>query len=98
MISRELYELRDALDQHHDTDFLTIGAMGHCSQIALGVALANQNKPVLCLDGDGAAIMHMGSLAIMGQAPIANLRTLKFRFPPSPRSGREVIIIKDFLM
>jgi phosphonopyruvate decarboxylase len=73
MISRELYELRDALDQHHDTDFLTIGAMGHCSQIALGVALANQNKPVLCLDGDGAAIMHMGSLAITGQAPVANL-------------------------
>jgi ATP-binding cassette, subfamily F, member 3 len=31
------------------------------------------------------------------EAPVANLRTLKFRFPPSPRSGREVIIIEDLV-
>ncbi len=73
MISRELYELRDGLKQSHDTDFLTVGSMGHCSQVALGVALAGESKQVICLDGDGAALMHMGSLAIIGQAATANL-------------------------
>ena len=73
MISRELYELRDKLKQSHDNDFLTVGSMGHCSQIALGVALANKSKQVICLDGDGAAIMHMGSLAITAQAAAPNL-------------------------
>ena len=73
MISRELYELREGLKQKHDTDFLTVGSMGHCSQIALGVALANKNKKVVCLDGDGAAIMHMGSMAVTAQAGAANL-------------------------
>ena len=73
MISRELYELREGFQQKHDTDFLTVGSMGHCSQIALGVALANKNKKVVCLDGDGAAIMHMGSMAVTAQAGAANL-------------------------
>ncbi len=73
MISRELYELRDHFKQNHDTDFLTVGSMGHCSQIALGIAVTNSNKRVICLDGDGAAIMHMGSMAIVGQASSANL-------------------------
>jgi len=73
MISRELYELREGRQQKHDTDFLTVGSMGHCSQIALGVALANKNKKVVCLDGDGAAIMHMGSMAVTAQAGAANL-------------------------
>jgi len=73
MISRELYELREGLKQKHDTDFLTVGSMGHCSQIALGVALANKNKKVICLDGDGAAIMHMGSMAVTAQSGAANL-------------------------
>ena len=31
------------------------------------------------------------------EAPIANLKTLKFRFPPAPRSGREVIMIEDLV-
>jgi len=73
MISRELYELREGFQQKHDTDFLTVGSMGHCSQIALGVALANKNKKVICLDGDGAAIMHMGSMAVTAQSGATNL-------------------------
>ena len=73
MMSRELYELREGLKQSHDADFLNVGSMGHCSQIALGVALANKSKQVICLDGDGAAIMHMGSLAITAQAAAPNL-------------------------
>ncbi|WP_445635553.1 ribosomal protection-like ABC-F family protein [Nostoc sp. DSM 114161] len=30
------------------------------------------------------------------EAPVAGVRTLHFRFPPAPRSGREVVNIKDF--
>lgn len=65
MISRELFELREKRGEGHEKDFLTVGSMGHASQIALGIALAKPMK-VVCFDGDGAVIMHMGSLAITG--------------------------------
>ena len=65
MISRELFEYRSALNECHERDFLTVGSMGHASQIALGIALAQPNRRVWCFDGDGAAIMHMGSMAIV---------------------------------
>lgn len=67
MISRELFEYRTAMNQGHERDFLTVGSMGHASQIALGIALAQVERRVWCFDGDGAAIMHMGSMAIVGQ-------------------------------
>lgn len=66
MISRELFEYRTALNQSHERDFLTVGSMGHASQIALGIALAQPDRRVWCFDGDGATIMHMGSMAIVG--------------------------------
>ena len=65
MISRELFEYRTAMNQDHERDFLTVGSMGHASQIALGIALEKQDRRVWCFDGDGAAIMHMGSMAIV---------------------------------
>ena len=65
--SRELYELRIKRQEFDRADFLTVGAMGHCSQIALGVALQKGNKRVFCFDGDGAVLMHMGSLAVIGR-------------------------------
>ena len=65
MISRELFEYRTAMNQGHERDFLTVGSMGHASQIALGIALARPERRVWCFDGDGAAIMHMGSMAIV---------------------------------
>ncbi len=65
MISRELFEYRAAMNQSHERDFLTVGSMGHASQIALGIALAQPSRRVWCFDGDGAAIMHMGSMAIV---------------------------------
>lgn len=67
MISRELFEYRAANNQSHEKDFLTVGSMGHASQIALGIALEKTDRKVWCFDGDGAAIMHMGSMAIVGQ-------------------------------
>ena len=67
MISRELFEYRTAKSEGHERDFLTVGSMGHASQIALGIALEKQDRRVWCFDGDGATIMHMGSLAIVAQ-------------------------------
>ena len=67
MISRELFEYRTTMNQGHERDFLTVGSMGHASQIALGIALAQEGRKVWCFDGDGASIMHMGSMAIVAQ-------------------------------
>lgn len=70
MISRELFEYREKANQGHHQDFLTVGAMGHASQIALGIALEKPQRKVWCFDGDGASLMHMGSMAIVAsQAP-----------------------------
>ena len=66
MISRELFEFRSSNGQSHERDFLTVGSMGHASQISLGIALAKPERRVWCFDGDGAVIMHMGSMAIIG--------------------------------
>lgn len=65
MISRELFEYRTSMNQGHERDFLTVGSMGHASQIALGIALEKKDRKVWCFDGDGASIMHMGSMAIV---------------------------------
>lgn len=66
MISRELFEYRESMHQGHERDFLTVGSMGHASQIALSIALRQKGRKVCCFDGDGAVLMHMGSLAIIG--------------------------------
>ena len=65
MVSRELFEYRAAMNQGHERDFLTVGSMGHASQIALGIALEKPDRKIWCFDGDGAIIMHMGSMAIV---------------------------------
>ncbi len=64
--SREVFEYREELNQSHEKDFLTVGAMGHTSSIAMGVAIEKKDRNVFCLDGDGSVLMHMGSLAING--------------------------------
>jgi phosphonopyruvate decarboxylase len=74
MISRELFESRTHKNQKHETDFLTVGSMGHASQIALGIAISNPKKQVFCLDGDGSVIMHMGSLGIIGSKQLKNFK------------------------
>lgn len=66
MISRELFEIREERSENHSRDFLTVGSMGHASQIALGIALNKPHLPIYCLDGDGALLMHMGSMGIIG--------------------------------
>lgn len=73
-ISRELFEYRARAGESHERDFLTVGSMGHASQIAMGIALAQPDRQVFCLDGDGAMLMHMGSAAIVGAAGVANFK------------------------
>ena len=71
MISRELFEYRTARGQGHERDFLTVGSMGHASQIALGIAMEKTDRRIWCFDGDGAALMHLGSMAIIAdKAPV----------------------------
>ena len=72
MISRELFEARTAWNQGHERDFLTVGSMGHASQIALGIALQKSDRRVYCFDGDGASIMHMGNMAITASMKCKN--------------------------
>ncbi|MDE7108080.1 MAG: phosphonopyruvate decarboxylase [Clostridiales bacterium] len=72
-ISRELFEIREANKQSHKFDFLTVGSMGHCSSIALGVAINKPNSKVWCIDGDGAVLMHMGAMAVVGSVQPKNL-------------------------
>lgn len=64
--SRELFEIREAMGQDHGHDFLTVGSMGHSSSIALGIALNRKDKRIWCIDGDGAILMHMGAMAVIG--------------------------------
>lgn len=71
--SRELFEIRERNQQSHAYDFLTVGSMGHSSSIALGIALNKPNKTVWCIDGDGAVLMHMGSMAVIGAKKPENL-------------------------
>lgn len=74
MTSREMFEHREATSGSHRADLRTVGCMGHASQIALGIALAQPHREVHCLDGDGAVIMHMGALAVIGSLKPANFR------------------------
>lgn len=71
--SRELFEIRTGLEQSHERDFLTVGSMGHCSSIALGVALQRPDKTIWCIDGDGAALMHMGAMPVIANHRPRNL-------------------------
>ncbi|MEF9940873.1 MAG: phosphonopyruvate decarboxylase [Lachnospiraceae bacterium] len=72
-LSRELYELREQRKETHGQDFLTVGSMGHASMIAMGIALEKNAYRVWCLDGDGAALMHMGSMALVAHTNCKNM-------------------------
>ena len=71
--SRELFEIRTANEQGHQYDFLTVGSMGHTSSIALGIALNEPDTKIWCIDGDGAVLMHMGSMAVLGSTAPENM-------------------------
>lgn len=71
--SRELFEIRERCGKSHKYDFLTVGSMGHASSIALGFAINKPNRKIWCIDGDGAMLMHMGAMAVIGNASPDNM-------------------------
>ncbi|WP_296866275.1 phosphonopyruvate decarboxylase [uncultured Methanobrevibacter sp.] len=93
--SRELFEYREELKQGHGNDFLTVGSMGHSSSIALGVALNNSNKKIFCFDGDGAILMHMGSLALIGSMKPNNFYHVMFNNSAHESVGGLPTIMSD---
>lgn len=82
MISREVFEYRDKNNLGHTQDFLMVGGMGHSSMVAFGIAKTlienNKTSNVFCLDGDGAVLMHMGNMAIIGALRAENLIHIVF--------------------
>jgi len=72
-LSREVFEIRERQGSGHGKDFLTVGSMGHSLMIAYGIALSKPEMNVFCLDGDGAVLMHLGSLAVVGVHSPKNL-------------------------
>lgn len=77
-LSRELFELREGKGQSHERDFLTVGSMGHSIMLAQGIASAQPERRVFCLDGDGAFLMHMGSAATAASLGCRNLVHIVF--------------------
>jgi len=77
-ISRELFEIRERRGESHAADFLTVGSMGHTSQIAMGIAASRPSKRVYCFDGDGSVLMHMGSLPVNASLARENFRHVVF--------------------
>ncbi len=73
MASRELFEFRQSSGGTLGEDFLTVGSMGHASSIAAGIALGRPQKKVICIDGDGSFLMHMGAIGVIGQSKLTNL-------------------------
>lgn len=76
--SREVFELREVQGKDHSRDFLTVGGMGHANQIALGIALSKPDREIFCFDGDGAILMHTGSLGIIGDLKPENFKHIVF--------------------
>lgn len=72
-LSREVFELRESRGEGHSRDFLTVGSMGHAGMIALRIAVEKPGRTVWCLDGDGACLMHLGALPLIGQSRPNNL-------------------------
>ncbi len=63
---REIYELRKRYNLYKGKDFYMVGGMGHTAGVALGSSIAKKNNRTICIDGDGSLLMHMGSLATVG--------------------------------
>lgn len=99
-LSRELFELREKKAQSHERDFLTVGGMGHASQIALSIALAKPDRDVYCLDGDGAAIMHLGGWGVIGECAPSNFKHIVFNNRAHDSVGGQATGAKsmDFLL
>lgn len=71
--TRELFFLRERRNEGKERDFLNVGAMGHASSVALGIAMEKPERKVVVLDGDAAAMMHMGAMTMVSKIEVPNL-------------------------
>jgi len=71
--TREIVEVRNKLGFGYKNNFLNVGSMGHASAIVNGIASGEKKRLIVCLDGDSAAIMHLGSMAIIGTSGYPNI-------------------------
>lgn len=92
-ISREVYETRQRLHQQHKQDFLTVGSMGHASSIALGIALEKTNRNIYCFDGDGAFLMHQGTIAVNASKELTNFKHIVFNNEAHDSVGSQPTVI-----
>ncbi len=93
--SRELFEYREEQGHGHGNDFLTVGSMGHSSSIALGVALGSPDRKIFCFDGDGAMLMHMGALALVGSEGPENFYHVMFNNSAHESVGGLPTVMRD---
>ena len=93
--SRELFEYRRELGDGFNKDFLTVGGMGHANQIALGIALSQPERNIFCFDGDGAMLMHMGSMPIIGSKSSQNFKHILFNNGCHDSVGGQPTICED---
>lgn len=93
--SRELFEIREQNNQSHCYDFLTVGSMGHSSTIALNIALNSSHKRVWCIDGDGAVLMHMGAMALIGSKSPDNFIHVVINNEAHESVGGQPTVAKD---
>ena len=92
-VSREIYEIREERGESHSKDFLTVGSMGHCSSIALGISISMPERKVVCIDGDGSVLMHMGALSMIGDiGPVNFLHVLINNFVHDSVGGQKTCI------
>jgi alcohol dehydrogenase class IV len=77
-ISRELYQYRDNTGGIHKRDFLTVGSMGHASSIASAIAMVKPHRKIVCFDGDGACLMHMGAIPVIASLHLHNFKHIVF--------------------
>ena len=71
--TRELFFLRERRGETKAHDYLNVGAMGHASSVALGIAMAKPDRPVVVLDGDCAAMMHLGAMTMASKTRAPNM-------------------------
>ena len=93
--SREIYEIREAKGESHSNDFLTIGSMGHASGIATGLAL-NTDKMIYLIDGDGALLMHLGSLFNLVSNRFSNLKYVLINNGSHQSVGGQKSLLKEY--
>lgn len=77
-ISRELDHILSKKKYLNIKPFYMVGGMGHSASLTLGVSLKSK-KQNICLDGDGALLMHLGSLGIVKKYGKKNFKYILLR-------------------